>query len=717
MTGRAYTGWITAALLTSLLLSASSSRPLVHAESSPVTWRGQVAPIVFKNCAGCHHPGGSGPFDMTTYRAARRWGPQIADVVRSRYMPPWLPETTAGPQAVHFEGDRRLKAAEIELLTAWVRTGMPEGSGPEPAAPVYEAGWQMGPPDLVLEMPKAVMEPASGSDLFVNFVLPATVTQTRWIRAMEIQPGAGQLVHHANVVLDRKGSFRAAHPGDWPNGVPGMDLQIDGGDTFDPDSHFLFWKPDSTALVEPAGMPWRLDPGNDLILNMHLKPTGKPEAVQARIGLYFSAAPATAHPMLLQLEHDAALDIPAGDPNFVVTDELKLPVAVDVLGVYPHAHYLGHEMEGWATLPDGRRQPILLIKDWDIDRQSVYRLREPLALPAGSVLHMRYTYDNSTANVRNPSSPPVRVRAGNRSTDEMGHLWLQVLPHASGSEDPRYPLEQAWMENVVRKSPSDPIALYNLGSLNLMEGHATQAEAYFKRLLQEQPNDARTLTALGSALEAKGEVAEARANYKAALALNPDNTDAEFDLANLDLKTGQSATAEAAFRSLLRKRPDDFVSADGLAQALLDQSRPAEAEALLLKNVAVRDDDAEAHRLLAMIYAAQGEAAKALQQIRAWAQDTPGQPEAHRALAQVLSASGQAADALAEQQTVVKMSPDNAGDWSDLGVLEARAGDAVQARRAFEHALQLDPHNGAARNNLAKLSVASEGKTTNASRP
>ncbi len=202
------------------------------------------------------------------------------------------------------------------------------------------------------------------------------------------------------------------------------------GDSFDPDSHFLFWKPDTPALVEAEGMPWRLDAGNDLILNMHLKPTGKAEMVDATIGLYFTDKPPTAHPMLLQLEHDSALDIPANDANFVIEDQLKLPVDVQVLGVYPHAHYLGKQMEGYAILPDGTKKWLVMIRDWDIDRQSVYRFAAPLYLPAGTELHMRYTYDNSAANVRNPNSPPIRVRAGNRSVDEMGHLWLQVLPVA-----------------------------------------------------------------------------------------------------------------------------------------------------------------------------------------------------------------------------------------------------------------------------------------------
>jgi hypothetical protein len=214
-------------------------------------------------------------------------------------------------------------------------------------------------------------------------------------------------------------------------------------------------------------MPWRLDEGNDLVLNLHLKPSGKPETTRVRIGLYLTPQPATAHPMLLQLEHDSALDIPPGDASFRVEDSLTLPVAVEVLGVYPHAHYLGKVLEAWATLPNGSRRDLILIPNWDINRQSVYRLAKPLPLPAGSVLRMRYIYDNSSANVHNPHTPPIRVRAGNRSEDEMAHFWLQVLPvpPAGMTEmEASQKLEDAWMESRLAKNPSDSIALYNLAA-------------------------------------------------------------------------------------------------------------------------------------------------------------------------------------------------------------------------------------------------------------
>ena len=122
-----------------------------------------------------------------------------------------------------------------------------------------------------------------------------------------------------------------------------MDVELES-DRFEPDSHFLFWKPGTAAVTEPPGMAWRLDEGTDLVLNMHLQPSGKPEPIRPEVGLYFTDEPPTRFPMLLQLEHDGAIDIPAGERHFVVSDHYVLPVDVEVLGVYPHAHYLGKDV-------------------------------------------------------------------------------------------------------------------------------------------------------------------------------------------------------------------------------------------------------------------------------------------------------------------------------------------------------------------------------------
>src|ERR1700678_2156678 len=223
--------------------------------------------------------------------------------------------------------------------------------------------------------------------------------------------------------------------------------------------------------------------------------------------------------MLLSLERDDKLDIPPGDSAFVVEDSLTLPVDVDVLGCYPHAHYLGHDMQGWATLPDGEKKWLVWIRSWDIDRQSVYRYKEPLLLPKGTVLHMKYTYDNSSTNPHNPHTPPVRVRAGNRSEDEMGHLWLQVLPvnSAANAPDPRLLLEEAWMRNRLAKSPGDRVSLYNLGAALAGQGRYPEAIEVYRRDLSSHANDPRALTALGAALDGSGGWRAARASFAQAI--------------------------------------------------------------------------------------------------------------------------------------------------------------------------------------------------------
>ena len=321
---------------------APRSDGAVASDRTP-TWSHDIAGILYHNCTACHHPGGAGPFSLLTYAEARRWGPQLAVVTQSRFMPPWLPEPGYG----NFADVRRLGDRERALIKQWVADKMPEGdAATAPAAPHYEGSWVLGKPNLVLKFPRSLTVPAGGTDVFWNFILPYPLAQSHYIRAMEIRPGSPQVVHHANIAIDRLASMRHKLGDRWQDGVGGMNLYIDAGNSFDPDSHFLFWKPDTPALIEPEDMPWRLDPGNDLILNMHLKPSGKPETMDGEVGLYFASKPPTKQPMLVSLDRDDALDIPAGDAHFVVEDSLALPVDVEALGVYPHAHYLGHDLRG-----------------------------------------------------------------------------------------------------------------------------------------------------------------------------------------------------------------------------------------------------------------------------------------------------------------------------------------------------------------------------------
>jgi Flp pilus assembly protein TadD len=461
---------------------------------------------------------------------------------------------------------------------------------------------------------------ADGPDEYWNFVLPLKVPDTHWVKAIEIRPGNLRAVHHANVLIDRSRSARMQErtPG---AGFGGMDLNIEA-DTFDPDSHFLFWKPGGTPWVEPAGMAWRADPGTDLVLNVHMQPTGRPELVQPSIGLYFTGQPATKFPMLLQIEHDGVLDIPAGDADFPVRDDFTVPIDMDVLAVYPHAHYLGHLLEGFATLPGGTRKWLVRIPDWDPNWQAVYRYTEPVFLPKGTVISMRYHYDNSAANPRNPNQPPKRVRGGNQATDEMAHLWLQVLPR--GAEDRRMELQEAIMFHRLEKYPGEFTSQFNLGALMLARGDHADAVTYLRGAVAAKPENPVALNTLGAALLSAGNASDAAGLFERALKANPRYTNARYNLANALAEQQRWEPAAAEFRKVLAETPADSGARQHLGEVLRlwgDERAKAgsleEAAAHLRESLDFRRDDAVLHSDLGTVLARLGRFREAVPEFEA----------------------------------------------------------------------------------------------------
>jgi tetratricopeptide (TPR) repeat protein/mono/diheme cytochrome c family protein len=521
---------------------------------SQVTFNHDIAPILYRACASCHRPGEAGPFPLLAYDDAKSHARQIAAVTKKRFMPPWLPQEGA----LKFADELRLTESEIAQIQAWVEQGSAEGKPEDlPAKPTFVPGWQLGEPDVILKATKPYPLPATGSDNYWNFVFRAPVDRTRWLKAMEIRPGDKRLVHHANVLVDRQqaGRRQEAEPG---AGFAGMELTIES-EAFDPDSHFLFWKPGSIPYVEPDGMALRLDKDTDLILNAHLQPSGKPEAIQPTLGLYFSDKPATKHPILLQLENDRLLDIPAGDNHFVVNDDFTLPVDVDVLAIYPHAHYLGKDLQAIAKLPGGQSETLIHIPDWNLNWQAVYRYAQPVKLPKGTTISMKFVYDNSGDNVRNPNAPPLRVVAGNRAVDEMAHLWLQVLPQESTQtkRDPRAEILEAMARHNLQKNPQNFEAQYNLAALLMRRGEINEALLHFAQANRIRPNQATVNNAFGAALLAAGRPEEAIPPLTAALNARADYFDAHYNLGNALASLGDFRGALAQFQTAVRINPQD----------------------------------------------------------------------------------------------------------------------------------------------------------------
>jgi len=293
--------------------------------------------------------------------------------------------------------------------------------------------------------------------------------------------------------------------------------------------------------------------------------------------------------MLVQLEHDGALRIPPGSKDFVVGDELTLPVDVEALAIYPHAHYLGKLMEAWATLPDGTRRWLIRIPDWDINWQAVYDYAKPLELPKGTKIAMRIHYDNSAENPRNPNRPPKLVLTGNRSEDEMGHVWLQLLPKAkAGDPDPRLAIQEAVMRRRLEKYPGDFLAEYNLGALLQLRGQYKEAAAVYRMALKAEPKNVTAHNSLATALLLEDDVNGAIAEFRATLRLDPRYLNARYNLARTLAVSGDLSGARDEYAAFLRDKPDDADAQAAMGTVYFKQRNYTEA--LLHFREAVRLD-------------------------------------------------------------------------------------------------------------------------------
>ncbi|HTM50850.1 MAG TPA: hypothetical protein VL285_19275 [Bryobacteraceae bacterium] len=407
------------------LVAAAFSAGEIGKPPDKQTFTEHIAPIVFNNCTSCHRPGEAAPFALMSYQDVKKRGALIAAVTKSRYMPPWHAEPGYGD----FIGVHRLTDPQIASIQQWVEAGMPAGDPAKlPALPKFTEGWQLGEPDMILTMTEPFELPASGPDIYRNFTIPMNIPQDKWVKAVEFRPSARKVVHHALFFLDSTGESRK-HDGE--GGKPGYNGGLDGT-RFAKSGRLGGWAVGANPHILPAGLALPLRKGSDFVLQAHFHLSGKAEKEQSTIGLYF--ADRAPERMLTGIQVPAVfgvgmgLDIPPGEKTYTIKDSFTLPVDVEGLAVGGHAHYLAKDMQAVATLPDGSRQWLLWIKDWDFSWQDQYQYKKPVALPKGTRIDVALTYDNSADNPRNPSHPPKRVKWGEQSFDEMGSVTVQVAP-------------------------------------------------------------------------------------------------------------------------------------------------------------------------------------------------------------------------------------------------------------------------------------------------
>jgi mono/diheme cytochrome c family protein len=385
------------------------------------TFARDVAPILFRHCAACHRPGEVAPFPLLEYRDARKRAGQLVETTATGHMPPWKAVAGHG----EFRNENRLSPAALDVLKRWAEAGAPEGDAQDlPPRPRFAEGWQLGAPDLVVRMPRRYEVAAEGPDIHRNFVIRVTVPEGTYVRAVEYRPENRSVVHHAALALDPANAMRER---DGKDGAPGFTQVAFPGRLLPGPAGF--WVPGKEAQPLPEGVAVVWPKGADLVLQLHLHPTGKPESEQSSVGFHFTDVPPRRSLRGIVL-NAKGLDVPAGEPAHVTRDSRTLDRDTRIFGIFPHMHLIGRSVRVAATLPDGGTRSLLRIDHWDFDWQFYHEYASPVLLPQGTRIDVEYVHDNSAANPRNPHVPPQRIVYGEQSTNEMAALLIDTLSDA-----------------------------------------------------------------------------------------------------------------------------------------------------------------------------------------------------------------------------------------------------------------------------------------------
>ena len=380
--------------------------------SDGTTYAKDVARILNANCVTCHRQGQGAPFSLESYEKAKAWSYEIANTTKQRVMPPWKPMTNHGL----YYNERRLKDDEIAILERWHNSGAPSGDLKQaPEQPKFAEGWALGDPDYVFRAEAGYELKAKGRDEYRCYVIQNPFSEDKWVTGIEYKPGNPRSVHHIIGYLDLgTGSEKkdAADP------LPGY--KSDGsGPGIIPSGSLSGWAPGNQPRMLREGAARLLRKGERLVLETHYHKTGRVERDEgAQVALYFAKEPVKRQ-LHVHMIINPMVNIPAGAEDHKMSAFWIVPQDVHAYDVMPHMHLIGRSISVVATLPDGTKQDLVVVKDWDFNWQETYQFRDPVKLPRGTRVRLDARYDNSANNPNNPSSPPRPVRWGEQTTDEM----------------------------------------------------------------------------------------------------------------------------------------------------------------------------------------------------------------------------------------------------------------------------------------------------------
>ncbi len=391
-----------------------------------------IEPLIVRHCIDCHYDGGPAPFALSTAEQVKKRAGFVAYVTDIRYMPPWK----ANPDFGVHRNARVMTDEEIGLIKSWVESGMKTGRPGKKTKSKKAAKNISEPPNTVrLFMSKDYQIQSDRKDDFRFFYLPYSNNRDEFITGIEFIAGNKQRVHHSRIMVDTSGMVAGI------DGLSEADTSIYRYQKKPLADEFLYgWVPGNFTFRFPKGFGKKLHKNSGFVLNMHYSPSALKETDKSSVRLTLEKSENIRREVktFILRENDISnkpFYIPAESERTFYISSGIIPQDLSLLTVQPHAHLLGKSFRAFAITPDGDLIPLIQIDKWDFNWQTTYEFPRLLHIPAGSVIYMEGTYDNTTANPVNPNVPPLDVGYGWRTVDEMMNLIFYYTEYQPGDEN------------------------------------------------------------------------------------------------------------------------------------------------------------------------------------------------------------------------------------------------------------------------------------------
>ena len=361
----------------------------------------EIAPIIAEQCASCHREGGIGPFAMDSHLMLQGWSPMIREVLLTKRMPP----TQVDPYIGHFSNARYISDSDLQRLVHWIDAGAPRGGADiDPLTELQfpdRREWQLGEPDFIVKAPTHEI-PATGVLDYINVEVELPFEEDKWVRAVQYIAGDEAVLHH---LLSYVTAPREAVQGESPVAINASPRFLEG---YAPGKVDAITFPQNTGVYIPQG--------HNLAMQFHYTPNGRATVDETLLGLYMHDDPPDYENFTQSVS--GMFRIPPFAGNHAASAEYVFAEDVVVTGLRPHMHFRGKDMKLSAELPDGSITELLSVPNYSYAWQPTYALEEPVNLPAGTMVHVTGTFDNSEYNPANPD-PSKELTFGLQSWDEM----------------------------------------------------------------------------------------------------------------------------------------------------------------------------------------------------------------------------------------------------------------------------------------------------------